>query len=64
MGQREMRTTTGTREVETTIALGSMLVFASVMPPLDTETATDSRKCPGAAGQDDFLDLSPDELSA
>ena len=61
MGPREMQTTTRSPEVEATVAFGSMLVFASVMPSLAPEDAPESRERQGAAGTDDLLDLCPDE---
>ena len=44
MGQHETCGTTPSNDIHDTIAFGSMLVFASVMPPLDLDAAeTDAR---------------------
>jgi hypothetical protein len=68
MERREMQTTARTQDFLNTVALGSMLVFASVMPPLVPEGGEAVRVAPGGegfgAGPDQMLDLSPDEMPA
>jgi hypothetical protein len=67
MERREMRTTACSEEFLDTVVLGSMLAFASVMPSFDPDTTDDAALRPcrrGAGGQDDLVDLSPDEMPA
>jgi hypothetical protein len=66
MDQHEMQCTHRDQDVLDTVAPGSMLVFASVMPPIGPDTAEDDlrRSRLGAAGADDLPGLHPDQTSA
>jgi len=67
MERREMQMTARSEEFMDTVALGSMLAFASVMPPLDPDTpdaAAPRSRRRGAGGQDESSNLSPDEMPA
>lgn len=64
MEQHDMGGTHRREDVLDTVAFGSMLVFASVMPPLDPDAVeTDSQGTRQRSGEDDLLDISLDEMS-
>jgi len=67
MEQYEMHAPRHSEQFLDTVAFGSMLVFASVMPPLDG-IARDGEPVLGSEGlmttePDQVLDLSPEETS-
>ena len=68
MERRETQTMARSQDFLNTVALGSMLVFASVMPPLGPDGNDATGAAPGGesfgAGPDQMLDLSPEEMSA
>ena len=68
MERHEMRATSSIGEVSDTIALGSMLVFASVMPPLGPDTADSEvgtvRQRRDATGESDLMDAGQAEMPA
>jgi hypothetical protein len=67
MERHETHGTSRSGDVSDTIAFGSMLVFASVMPPLGPDTAetdTRPRRQHRVAGEDGMPDLSPVEIAA